>query len=116
MLDSKVSRISDLCGGKADVEFAQALAKVVENINDPTYSKGAARRIRVDVILKPSSVESDKTTDVTIDVQTTLPRRAAKRSIAWIGKTKDGQGALFNDDPDQTKMFRDLAPEVPAKK
>lgn len=110
MLDAKINRIQDLCGGKVEVEFQQALEKVIENINDPAFAKGAARKIRIDITMKPAALAADKTVDVLVDVHTTMPKRATKRTIAWIGKTNDGQAALFNDDPDQVKMFTDLRP------
>lgn len=109
MLDAKVQRISDLCGGKADIDFREMLEKVIANINDPKYPAGDVRKISISATFYPDP--ANKTIEVAVQTGCTLPKKVARKAITFIGKTPDGQMGLFTEDPDQTKLFNDLMPQ-----
>jgi len=107
MLDAKIKKISDLCGGKADTDFAGALREVIDNMADPKCDSKAMRRISIDVFFKQDP--RNGTVDIVLETTTKLAKPGGRRSIAFIGKGHDGQLGLFTDDPDQVAMFNQLA-------
>lgn len=109
MLDAKVQRISDLCGGKSDIDFREMLGKVIENINDPKYPGGEVRKITMSIVFYPDP--ANKTIEVAVQTGCVLPKKVARKAITFIGKGEDGQVGLFTEDPDQTKLFNDLMPQ-----
>lgn len=107
MIDSKISRIQDIAGGKADTEFATALREVVQNMNDANCDPRTVRRITMTVSFKQDP--RNGLVDVELDTAVKLAKKASKRSLAYIGKGSDGQMGLFLDDPDQVAMFDNLS-------
>jgi hypothetical protein len=106
MIDSKIARISDICGGKADDDFAGALREVVQNMGDPKCDSKAVRRITLDVSFRQDP--RNGMVDVGLDMTVKLAKQGGRRSLAYIGKGNDGQMGLFMDDPDQANMFNQL--------
>lgn len=108
MLDAKIQRVSDLCGGKADIDFREMLGKVIDNINDVKYPAGDVRKITMAIAFYPDP--ANKTIEVAIQTGCSLPKKVARKAITFIGNDTNGQVGLFTEDPDQIKMFNDLAP------
>jgi hypothetical protein len=108
--EGKVQRLSDLNGGAAEIEFREALAKVVENLNDQKCDGKTVRRINMAVSFHPDP----RTQTVSIEIETTtkLAKKANRSMVAFMGKSVDGQLGLFTEDPAQTKMFQQLESEM----
>ena len=108
--DGKVQRLQDLNGGAAEIEFREALAKVVENLNDQKCDGKTVRKINMAVSFHPDP----RTQTVSIEIETTtkLAKRANRSTVAFMGKGSDGQLGLFMEDPAQTKMFQQLEKEM----
>lgn len=113
MIDAKISRISDLCGGKADIDFRQALAEVVDNFGDASCDLKAVRRIVITVGFRPAP--RGKQVEIEVDTVTKLAKQGARRSFAYFGLGQDGQLGLFAEDPDQIKMFNELEAATKAR-
>lgn len=111
--DGRVQRLSDLNGGAAEIEFRNALAQVVENLNDQKCDGKTTRRINLAISFHPDP----RTQTVSIELETTvkLAKKANRSMVAFMGKGNDGQLGLFTDDPAQTKMFADLAKDLKPK-
>lgn len=107
MLDSKIGRVSDICGGKIDAEFRDMLEKIIQNMKDPNYDKNATRKMTFVVTLKPDPTSN--MIGLTLDADLSLPKKGSRKSFAYIGKGQNGQIGLFTDDPDQTNLFKQLA-------
>jgi hypothetical protein len=107
MMDAKISRLSDVCGGKVDIDFRELLAKCIENINDMAYNPAAVRKINFTVQLYPDP--ATKTVTLTMESSCTLPKKGVRKTMVYIGKGQDGQMGLFTEDPDQVNMFKQLA-------
>jgi len=106
MIDSKIARITDVCGGKADDDFASAVRDIVSNMNDPKCDSRTVRRISMTVSFKQDP--RNGMVDIELDTTVKLAKQGARRSMAFIGKGNDGQMGLFMDDPDQANMFNQL--------
>lgn len=106
MIDSKIARITDVCGGKADDDFAGALREVISNMKDPKCDSRTVRRITMTVSFKQDP--KNEIVDIELDTTVKLAKQGARRSLAYIGKGGDGQMGLFMDDPDQANMFNQL--------
>ena len=57
--DGKVQRLQDLNGGAAEIEFREALAKVVENLNDQKCDGKTVRKINSGFITKVRSIKAE---------------------------------------------------------
>jgi hypothetical protein len=108
MLDAKISRMEDVCGGRADLDFSQALGQVIENLNDQKCDAKSVRKIMMTVSFYPDPQNNV----VSMELETTvkLAKKGARRALAFIGKGNDGQMGLFTEDPAQIKMFNQLMP------
>jgi hypothetical protein len=106
MIDAKIKKISDLCGGKPDMDFKQALAQVIENLGDAKCDAKAARRIVMTMGFYPDP--ASKIVAIEVDTVCKLAKQGARRSLVYYGAGQDGQLGLFNEDPDQTQMFNDM--------
>ena len=108
--DGKLQRLSDLNGGAAEIEFRNALAQVVENLNDQKCDGRTARKINLAISFHPDL----RTQTVSIELETTvkLAKKANRSMVAFMGKGTDGQLGLFTEDPAQTKMFNQLENEM----
>lgn len=106
MIDSKITSIRDICGGKADDDFSSALREIVQNMNDPKCDSRTARRITMTVSFKRDP--RNDLVDVELDTSVKLAKAGGRRSMAHFGKGQDGQLGLFMDDPDQVAMFGEL--------
>lgn len=113
MIDSKINKISDICGGKVNDDFSNALREVVANMNEPKCSPDAVRKITLEVTFKKDP--RNGLVDVGLDTSIKLAKQAGRRSMAYFGKGNDGQMGLFMDDPDQATMFHDLENQMSQK-
>jgi|WetSurMetagenome_2_1015567.scaffolds.fasta_scaffold163316_3 hypothetical protein len=111
--DGRIQRLSDLNGGDAEIQFRTALGQVIENLNDQKCDGKTARKISMVVSFHPDP--RTQTLQIEIETSTKLAKRANRCTTVFMGKGADGQLGLFNDDPQQTKMFADLQKDMSQK-
>ena len=103
MIDSKITKLSEICGGKVDVDFKELLEKCLENISDNNFNPTAVRKINFSLSLHPDV--ATKTITMSLESACSLPKKGSRKSIAYFGKGQDGQMGLFIDDPDQSNIY-----------
>jgi hypothetical protein len=108
--DGKVQRLTDLNGGAAEIEFRNALAQVVENLNDQRCDGRAVRKITMTIFFNPDPRK--QLVDISLDTAVKLAKPAGSSMVTFMGKGTDGQLGLFTEDPAQTRMFNKLEDEL----
>jgi hypothetical protein len=93
--------LADIADGAAEELFAAALAKVLENIEDPNTDSAAARRI--DLRFTFSADEDRRVGDVVITTSTKLAIAKGVRVGVYFGKHDGARTAV--EAPKQEEMF-----------
>ena len=108
--DGKVQRLTDLNDGAAEIEFRNALAQVVENLNDQRCDDRIVRKITMTIFFTPDPRK--QIVDISLDTTVKLAKPVGSSMMAFMGKGADGQLGLFTEDPCQTQMFSKLEKEM----
>jgi hypothetical protein len=105
----QVVTLSSLADGAALELFQNELGRVVENILDPNTDPEAARKVVLEVRIKPQ--EDREQADVEVKVKATLAGIRGARTRFFLGRDH-GQCVAIESNPKQQKLFQ--TPEIPA--
>lgn len=97
--------LANLGGGAAVEMFENSFKQVLENINDPNTNFKTARKLTLEVELKPLSENRDSA-NYSITCKTKLAPQKPFSKVLYIGPTEEGYVARERD-PKQTDMFAD---------
>jgi|SRR6185369_15579840 len=93
--------LGTLARGAAEELFADALRRVLENIEDPNTDPEAARTITLQIVIKPD--EQRRIADIDIKAAHKLAGIKPVRTLAFVGRSQ-GQLSMV-EQPEQNEIF-----------
>lgn len=109
MSDAVVVSLQNMARGAVLERFDRELSKVIRNILDPNTDAKAVRKIKLEVVFKPS--EDRENADVFVKTSSSEAPPKAIASRIYIGR-HNGQPVAVEFDPGQTDLFNNGDPAV----
>lgn len=101
--------LSTICGGMVEQVFNRELARVCENIADPSTKAEAARKVSVVITIKPNA--KGTMAEVAYDVKSSMPGVETEKSAVYIAQDPESKNvSLFPIDLRQDEL--PLSPTV----
>jgi len=103
MVNANVVTLDTICGGAAHQMFQREMEKVIENILDPNADESKARKITLEVVIRPDRKTAGKCNYI-LQATSKLAPISPQGSELFVGK-KEGKFIAMEHDLRQQALF-----------